>query len=225
VKQLLGAATTVRLGRGGPELRLTIPAIANKGGTREVQPKDIVDRYLADDAPEDMSSHTRMIRAAVQERREQETNSWLQRLRRLRVAIGILVVLSAGAGGVAVWQARRVNALRAAAGAVFNTMKSLELDVRRLEAASGPDSSIQERRGRLEAQYQDLVKTLGIYSDRTPADVRSSPDLHPPGRVRTTIPKGFVVKSVSTSSSGRRWIWAGLARASAWFGTGGVYTC
>ena len=45
-----------------------------------------------------------------------------------------LVVVSVGAGGVALWQARRVAALRAAAGDVFNTMKSLELDVRRLEA-------------------------------------------------------------------------------------------
>lgn len=189
----VGALTTVRLGPGGPEVRLAIPGLAAPGGTREVRATDIADRYFADDAPEGMSSRTAMIRAAFQDHREQETHSWLKRTRHLRVAVGILLVLSIGAGSMAVWQARRVRALRAAAGAVFNTMKSLELDVRRLEAATGPDSSIQERRTRLEAQYQDLLKTLGIYSDRTPADVQLIyRTVHRLGESEATVPRGFV---------------------------------
>jgi hypothetical protein len=189
----LGGLTAVRLGPGGPELRLTIPGLAARDATRRLGALDIADRYLAAEAPEGMSPRTGLIRQLVQERHEQETTSWLKRLRHLRVAVVLLVVLAAGAGGVAVWQARRARALRAAAGDVFYTMKSLELDVRRLEAAAGPDKSIQERRTRLEAQYDDLLKTLGIYSDRTPEDVKLIyRTVHRLGESEANVPKGFV---------------------------------
>jgi hypothetical protein len=158
----LGARTAVRLGPGGPKLHLTIPELSARDATRPVGTLDIADRYLAEKAPDDMSVRTGLIRQAVLERRAQEAESWLKRTRHLRVAVAVLVVLAVGAGGVAVWQARRARALRAAAGDVFNTMKSLELDVRRLEAKAGPDRSVQEHRARLEAQYDDLLKTLGI---------------------------------------------------------------
>ena len=189
----LGPLTAVRLGPGGPKLHLTIPGQAARVVTRAVGAADIADRYLGDQAPVGMSPRTGFIRQALQERHQQETSSWLKRTRHLRIAVGILVAVSAVAGGVAVWQARRANALRAAAGEVFNTMKSLELDVRRLEAAAGPDKSVQEHRARLEAQYDELVKTLGIYSDRTPADVQLIYRMvHRLGESEATVPKGFV---------------------------------
>ncbi len=189
----VGATTTVRLGPGGPAVHLTIPGLTPKGGTRKVRTSDIVDRYLANEAPVEMSPHTQLIRAALQDRQAQETSSWLKRTRRYRIAVLALILLSIGAGGAAVWQARRVQALRVAAGAVFNTMKSLELDVRRLEAKTAPDRTIQERRRRLEAQYEDLVKTLGIYSDRTPEDVKLIyRTVHRLGESEATVPRGFV---------------------------------
>ena len=189
----LGALTTVRLGRSGPEVRLTRPGVAATRATRRLQIGDIVDRYFSEDAPEDMSMHTRLIRAAIHNRHVQETTSWMKRTRRLRGAVVTLLVLSVGAGGMAVWQARRVRALRSAAGAVFNTMKSLELDVRRLEATAGPDRTTQEHRARLEAQYEDLLKTLGIYSSGTPADVQLIyRTVHRLGESEATVPGGFV---------------------------------
>jgi len=190
---LLGPSTTLRLGPGGPELRLTVPGLAKKGGTRELPQRAVADRYLADTAPEDMSEHTRAIRVAVQENRAQEALSWLKRVRHLRVAVGVFVVLSVTAGAIAVWQGRRVRALRVTAGAVFNTMKALELDVRRLEAASGPDTSLQERRARLERQYDDLVKTLGIYSSRTSPELQLIyRTVHHLGESEANVPSGFV---------------------------------
>ena len=189
----LGPTTSIRLGPGGPKLHLTIPGLTPRDATRSVGALDIAERYLADEAPADMSDRTGLIRQLVQERRAQETDSWLKRLRHLRVAVGILVVVALGAGGVAVWQARRARALRTAAGDVFNTMKSLELDVRRLEAKAGPDPSVQEHRARLEAQYDDLLKTLRIYSDRTPADVQLIyRTVHRLGESEATVPRGFV---------------------------------
>jgi len=189
----LGAQTTVRLGPGGPMLHLTIPGLSSRDATRILGALDIADRYLADEAPADMSARTGLIRQLVQERRAEDTHSWLKRMRYLRVAVAVLVVVAAGAAGVAVWQARRAQALRVAAGDVFNTMKSLELDVRRLEAKTGPDRSVEEHRARLEAQYDDLLKTLGIYSDRTPADVQLIyRTVHRLGESEATVPRGFV---------------------------------
>ncbi len=189
----LGAATTVQLGRGGPKLLLTIPAHVSKGGTKKLPTLQVVERYISTDAPEEMSSHTAMIRAAFRGQLDAQASTWLKRIHKMRVAIGVLLVLAAGAGGVAIWQARRANALRTAAAAVFNTMKSLELDVRRLESRTGPDSAIAVRRRRLERQYEDLVKTLGIYSGRTPADVQLIYRIvHRLGESEANVPRGFV---------------------------------
>ncbi len=189
----LGALTTVRLGLRGPEVRVTRPDLPVPRPTRRFQIGEVVDRYLAEDAPEDMSMHTRLVRAAIHNRHVQETTSWIKRTRRLRGAVVTLLVIAVGAGGMAVWQAQRVRALRQAAGAVFNTMKSLELDVRRLEATAGPDRTTQEHRARLEAQYEDLLKTLGIYSSGTPADVQLIyRTVHRLGESEATVPRGFV---------------------------------
>ncbi len=189
----VGLATTVSLGHGGPKVYLSIPGLAARDGTLKVQPSDIVDRYFGAAEPQNMSPHTQMLRVAVQERRVTETNTWLKRVRHYRVAVGILIAVAAAAGATAVWQARRADALRASAGAVFSTIKSLDLDLRRLEAKNGPDKSIQERRARLERQYDDLLKTLGIYNSRTPADVQLIyRTVHRLGESEATVPRDFV---------------------------------
>ncbi|MGE0443298.1 MAG: transglycosylase SLT domain-containing protein [Gemmatimonadales bacterium] len=184
---------TVRLGPAGPELRLAIPRLSTKGWTPLTFATDIAGRYFSDEDPENMSSRTAMIRAAFRAHHDQTTQTWRQRLRSMRVVVGVSVLVAAVAGTAAVWQARRVRALRATAGEIFNTMKSLELDIRRIEANAGPDQTVQERRARLEAQYNDLIKTLGIYSDRTPADVRLIyRTIHRLGESEATVPGGFI---------------------------------
>jgi peptidoglycan lytic transglycosylase D len=189
----LGHLTRVKLGQGGPELLLRIPGLVSDTGTLVVPAEEIVDRYLGEEAPEDMSERTRVLRATLQERRKEEALSWLKRTRNLRVAVGILVFLSIAAGGLAVWQGRRVRAQRAAAAALFYTMKSLELDVRRLEATAGPDSTVRQRQQRLEAQYEDLLTTLGIYSDKTPEDVQLIyRTIHRLGESEADVPRGFI---------------------------------
>lgn len=190
----LGHVTRVVLGPGGPDVVLEVPGLEPApGGTTVVPAATITDRYLGAAAPEDMSERTRVIRASLLEHRQDVARSWLQRTRLLRIAVGILLLVSVTAGGVAFWQGRRVRAQRLAAAALFHTMKSLELDVRRLQAASGPDASLQERQQRLEAQYDDLLTTLGIYSDRTPEDVRLIyRTVHRLGESEATVPRGFV---------------------------------
>lgn len=190
----LGHLTRVRLGHsGGPELLVRVPGLAHAPETRVVSADDIVGRYVGDEAPEDMSERTRVLRASLQEHRQQIVRVWSRRTRQLRIAVGILLALSIGIAGVAILQGRRVRAQRAAAAALFYTMKSLELDVRRLEAATGPDPSVRERRERLEAQYEDLLTTLGIYSDKTPEEVQLIyRTVHRLGESEATVPREFV---------------------------------
>jgi len=184
---------TVRLGGNGPELELTIPRHSSRGWTPLAFATDIAGRYFSEEDPENMSSRTAMIRAAFRAHRDDTTRSWLRRIRSLRAIVVLALVIAVVAGTVAIWQGRRVRALRVTAGTIFTTMKSLELDIRRLEAAAGPDSTVAERRARLEAQYDDLIKTIGIYSDRTPADVRLIyRTIHRLGESEATVPNGFI---------------------------------
>lgn len=191
----LGLSTTISLGFGGPKVHLSIPGLAGADSTLKLPPQDVVERYLGAEDPENMSPHTQMLRVAVQQRRTSETNTFVRRVRRYRVAVGLLVAVATGAGGVAVWQARRADALRASADAVFSTIKSLDLDLRRLQEKSGPDASIQARRARLEQQYDALLKTLGIYNSRTPEEVQLIyRTVHRLGESEASVPKEFVAE-------------------------------
>ncbi len=189
----VGSSTTISLGYGGPQVRLAVPGLATGDGTRQLKKPDLVERYFGVAEPEQMSAQTQLLRLAVQERRTLETNTFMRRVKRYRVAVGILVTVAAGAGVTAAWQARRADALRASAEAMFATIKSIDLDLRRLEAKTGPDKSLQTRRARLETQYAALLKTLGIYNDRTPADVQLIyRTIHRLGESEASVPKEFV---------------------------------
>ncbi len=183
----------VRLGPRGPELRIGLEGHGSRSTTRRMNADDIAERFLGADDPSEMSPFTAMIRAAVSDRRATELRTWLRRVRRLHVAVAVLLLLAAGTASVAVWQVHRVAELRASAGDVFNTMKALDLDLRRLRASSGPDQITGRRRARLESQYEDLVRTLGIYSARTPPDIQLIYRVvHRLGESEATVPRAFV---------------------------------
>lgn len=189
--------TLIRLGHpGGLEVRVVVPGLAPApppDQTSVVPAPVLLDRYIGRSAPKDMSERTRVLRAALHEHEKKQTKRWLNRTRHLRVAVGVLLVVAIGAAAFAIWQASRVRAQREAATALFHTIKELELDVRRLEASTGPDPSIRERQARLETQYQDLLTTLGIYSDRTPEDVQLIyRTVHRLGESEATVPREFV---------------------------------
>ena len=192
----LGHLTRVRLGHPrGVELLIKIPSLAAGPVTMFIDGDDIADRYLSEEAPAEMSERTRVLRATLQQRRQEETHSWLKRTRRLQGVAGILLLISVAVGGYAVLEARRSRALRSTAAALFHTIKALELDLARLEAAAGPDPSVQERQARLEAQYDDLLATLGIYSEDTPDEVQLIyRTVHRLGESEVTVPQEFVAE-------------------------------
>ena len=189
----LGAHTTIRLGHaGGFELVVRIPALEPRPQST-AQGEQLISRYLGEEEPEDMSERTRLLRRTFREHWRKETGVWLKRTRQLRVVVAILLLVAGAASVLAWWQARRVQAQREAAAALFYTMKALELELRRIEATTGPDPSIQERKQRLEAQYEDLLTTLGIYSAGTPEEVQLIyRTVHRLGESEATVPREFV---------------------------------
>jgi hypothetical protein len=191
----LGAHTAIRLGHpAGPELVVMIPGLeAESEATLVVPAGELVSRYIGEAEPEDMSERTRVVRATLQAHKDQEARVWLKRTRQMRIVVVVLLLFGGGAAGLAWLQGRRVQAQRRAAAELFYTMKSLELDLRRLEAATGPDPAVRERQQRLEAQYEDLLTTLGIYSDRTPEEVQLIyRTVHRLGESEVTVPREFV---------------------------------
>lgn len=217
-RKRLGAKTHVRLGHpAGADLLITIPGLAQRDRTRALSTGAMVDRYLGDAEPEDMSERTRVLRATLQEQRREDTRAWLLRTRYLRIAVGVLLIASIAGGGFSLWQSSRVKAQRQAAADLFHTIKALELDVRRLEAAAGPDASVREQQSRLEAQYEDLLTTLGIYSDGTPEEVQLIyRTVHRLGESEVTVPREFVDEVIEHIEEWQAEdLEAGLQRASA----------
>ncbi len=189
----LGASTYVRLGNSGPILHLTIPALVRSQTTNVVPQSAHIDRIFATVAPDNMSPQTQMLRMAVQERREQESMTWRQRMQRYRIALGVLVVVALGAAGFGYVQSQRAAVARQTAAAVFTTIKEIDLDIRKLEATTGPNAAIQEKRARLEKQYDDLVKTLGIYDSKTsPEEKLIYRTIHHLGESEANVPPGFL---------------------------------
>jgi hypothetical protein len=135
----------------------------------------------------------------------------------MRIVVVVLLLFGCGATGLAWLQGRRVQAQRRAAAELFYTMKSLELDLRRLEAATGPDPSAREQQERLEAQYEDLLTTLGIYSNRTPKEVQLVyRTVHRLGESEVTVPREFVDEVLRYTGEWKAAdLEAGLGRAAA----------
>lgn len=188
----LGRRTRVQVGTGaGAAITVTIPSLPD--ATRTVPASTLADRYLGEEDPANMSERTQMIRARIQEHREEETRTWSQRNRTLRRVAAGFAVVAVAAAGAAFWQGQRVQAQREAAEALFYTLKEVELDLRRLQASAGEDPSMRERQARLEAQYEDLMTTLGIYSEGTPPEVRLIyRTIHRLGESEVTVPREFV---------------------------------
>ena len=113
-KVRVGSATTLSLGFGGPKVHLGVPVVESRDESKAKSVSD-ADRYFGEVEPEDMSANTRFIRVTLNERRVQETTTWRRRVRKYRIAVGALTALAGTTAGAAIWQTRRVEALRGSA--------------------------------------------------------------------------------------------------------------
>lgn len=191
----LDGITHVRLGHPtGPEVVLRVPRGLEPGGsTDSTKTAGILERYLGDEEPVDMSARTRALRVALSERGQQERQRFRRHTLWLRAAVVVLLLVAVSATGFAVLANRRATAQRMAAADVFHTIKSLELDLRRLQETIGNDESVLARHEELQRRYDRLLVTLGIYGEDTAEEVKLVYRVvHRFGESEVNVPEEFV---------------------------------
>jgi peptidoglycan lytic transglycosylase D len=179
----------VRLGDDGPSL-VIIPDPAS-GATRDTTPSELresffAERIFGDVPPEDMGAHTAMMRTVVKKAHK-------KRVKHLKVALAMLAVLAVGASAYAYFQWKQILRQRAAAADLFYSIKTLELEVAKLQVSAAERQSYRVQREELEQRYRDYLEELGIYSDHTSEEDRIIYQVvHRLGESEVNVPRDFV---------------------------------
>ena len=186
----LRGPTEIRLAHAnGPRLLFTPAEVAPGPGKTVVgraADSDKADRYLSDEPPEDMSSHTAMVRTLITEQRRRAAT-------KPRIAVAVLAIIAVTIGALAYRQRGQIASQRAAASDMFYMIRALELEIANLPLDEGARTSLRERQGELERQYREIVEDLGIYDEDTPAEVRLIYDVvRRFGESEIDVPPGFI---------------------------------
>ena len=113
---------------------------------------------------------------------------------------GVALLLLIVAGGVILFQNYKLRKLRATAESTFYVMKSLELEIGKLEEVEllksdpGQLAELQAKRGKvrnLEKEYDNFIAKLGIYAKASPEDRAIMRVAHSFGECEVNMPKGF----------------------------------
>jgi hypothetical protein len=148
--------------------------------------RELLDRYLGDVPPEEMSRRTAMLRKALRgETRRRATRYWTA------LAAGAVVLL--GAVGYGVVQRQRVARAGAAAADLFYAAEALELEVDRLRLSAAERQAVRDRQAGLEKRYQDYLEELGIYGEGTSRRTRAIYEVvHRFGETEVGVPRRFL---------------------------------
>jgi membrane-bound lytic murein transglycosylase D len=187
----IAGTVQVRLGHDGPTL------ILKTAGTDEAarptvvtQPTEsrILDRFLGDRAPSVMSPHTAMLRRVLRSEHR-------RRGKRYMIALAALALLVVITSAVVYVQRKQIQRARAAASELFYSMKSLELEVARLQLSTRELQSYREQRDQMQQRYVDYLEYLGIYGDQTPHDLQVIYRVvHRFGESEVNVPREFVAE-------------------------------
>ena len=159
---------------------------ADRPDGRDPSESQIVHRYLGDQAPDDMSRRTAMIRGAL--RREQK-----RRFGRYQKALLVLAVVAVAVSGYAYLQHRRVERAKGVAQDLFYAMKALELEVGRLQLTADERASYRARQADLARQYHGYLEDLGVYGRGTPKEIQVIYRVvHRFGESEINVPEEFV---------------------------------
>jgi hypothetical protein len=177
----LPSRCTLRLGRDGPELALEIAGGAAAVGVGESTvakgAKTVsfyAERYLEGSADERVGERTEMIRRAFRK-------VMGQRRRRYVAAIGLVTLLFLGAGAFSLWQNRQLARQKKVAEELFYSMKSMELQLTRLEdrlSAAGDAATRSEleagrvRFAELQRGYDKFLREIDVYSEKMTEEER-----------------------------------------------------
>jgi membrane-bound lytic murein transglycosylase D len=165
---------TVGLGKDGPQIEVVVES----GGAAEVGEATIAkgsktvsfyaERYLDGSVGEKVGERTEMIRRAFRK-------VMGQRRRRYFAVIGLVTLLFFGAGAFSVWQNKQLARQRKAAEEMFYGMKSMELQLTKLEerlSAVGDAATRSEleagraRFAELQRSYDKFLREIDVYSEK-----------------------------------------------------------
>jgi hypothetical protein len=171
----------LRLGKDGPELALETEGDVAAGVGESTVTKGAktvsfyAERYLEGAAGERVGERTEMIRRAFRK-------VMGQRRRRYFAVIGLVTLLFLGAGTVSVWQNKQLARQRRAAEEMFYGMKSMELQLTKLEerlSAAGNAATRNEleagraRFAELQRSYDKFLREIDVYSDKMTEEERT----------------------------------------------------
>ncbi len=181
----------VRLGQDGPTLLLRAAGTGTAARATEVsqsRESRILERLLGNETPLDMSPHTATLRRVLRTEHH-------RRGKRYKAAVAVLAVLVVAASGVVFWQRSQIQEARAAAAELFYAMKSLELEVSRLQLDAAERRPYQDRREQMQQRYVDYLEHLGIYGDGTPPELQVIyRTVHRFGESEVNVPEEFVAE-------------------------------
>lgn len=179
----------IRLGHDGPSLTLSREGAdyhARRTLAEAPRESEIVERYLGDEEPGDMSRRTQHVRRALRKEQERRSQKYV-------FFLSILFLVAVGAGAYAFIQRQAIKRQRTAATELFYAMKAMELDVARLQLSTEEEQTYRDRWADLQKRYQDFVEELGIYGPRTSeADRLIYQVVHNFGESEVNVPHAFV---------------------------------
>jgi len=165
----------LEVGRGGPVLWLTVEAedepsrieaeTALRQRDQPVSVTQVISRYFVESGSDQAGHHTMTIRRAF-------ARVHKQRSRKYRVMIAAAVLLLVGSAGVIAYQYMKLQNLKAMAEGIFYAMKSLELQVAKVDAAvpsqgdARQRSEMVARRAQLlemQKRYDGFIEEIGLY--------------------------------------------------------------
>jgi pSer/pThr/pTyr-binding forkhead associated (FHA) protein len=193
---VLPGRCTVRMGIDGPQLELDYAAPqAAPGASTPLSVDEVAARYFDKNSKRPAGHHTMMVRQAfstVQKKQKRKYGSFIAG------AVALLLVAVA----VGIYQQVQLQRTRAIAEQMFYNMKTMELQLARLEdqvqASADAGQHAQAEQGRtklaeMATQYDALLEELGVAGGKMPPEDRLIIKVARTfGECELGMPKGFV---------------------------------
>jgi membrane-bound lytic murein transglycosylase D len=186
---VLPRSATLQLGTSA-RLQLTVPA-----APQNFDPEEIAERYFGDGDAPDAGPRTVLVRDTYRKVARRQK----RRYRGVIAAVGLALVAAIGVG---VWQYRELQQMRALATELFYSMKTVEVELARIEdlvRESGDTellSEAEERRdeiAELETRYDEFLEELDVLGPDLSAEDRIILKVARMfGECELTVPPGFV---------------------------------
>jgi len=193
---VLPARCTVRLGADGPKLEISYAAPAGpQAGAIPRSVDEVAAHYFDKNSKQPAGHHTMMVREAfstVQRKQKRKYGSFIAG------AVALLIVAVA----VGIYQHIQLQRTRAIAESLFYNMKTVELQLARLDeqvqASTDASQRAQVEQGRtklaeMATQYDGLLEELGVTGGKMPPEDRLIIKVARTfGECELGMPKGFV---------------------------------